>query len=341
MRRTTAAWVLGAAVALLSGRAAATENKGDTGGKGGLGPQEKVESTTTGPDTSTVVPIQRNVDSSKKTEQEKPWEIGASFETHRMFIQDDGAGNNKVFNTFAAYALYRITDRDTLGIQEFVTEGFIADPGEPATQAADPAVTYTHGVPLPRDFLFRVSASLSAPMSLQSQKSGLITSPHLTLGLNKKVGRYINVSANVTGGLFIARYAEQEGGGANPLASVSAGLNAEVMMPFHEPLSFGVSVSDIYAWFYNVQSGDQSITAPGVVADATYPNQPVFQQYGGEIYGRYTLPTLAGAKGDISVSVADGDPGLGYNNYLHDGIGYTYLAYRLTGEVYAALTLRY
>jgi hypothetical protein len=339
MRRTTAAWVLGAALALLSGRAAATENKGDTGGKGGLGPQAPVENTTTGSDTSTVVPIQREVSSSKKTEQEKPWEIGATFETHRMFVQDDGAGSNKVFNTFAAYALYHLTEHDTFGIQEFVNEGFYADPGEPGTQAADPAVTYAHSVPLPRDFLFSARLSLSAPMSLQSQKAGLITAPHLGFGLNKKLGRYVNISANVTGGVFITRYAEQEGGGTNPLGSVSGGLSAEVMMPFHEPLSFGVTVNDIYAWYYNVQS---SVPPEyGVVADATYPNQPTFQQYGGEIWGRYTLPTLAGAKGDISVSVADGDPGLGYNSYLHDGIGYTYLAYRLTGEVYAAITLRY
>ena len=208
-------------------------------------------------------------------------------------------------------------------------------------QGSDPALTYTHSVSLPRDFVFAATGSLSAPVSLTSQKAGLITAPHLSLSLSKRIGRYVNVSAHISGGVFITRYAEQEGGGTNPLADVAGGLSTEVIMPFHEPLSFGFTINDRYGWFYNVQSSDQSVVAPGVVADATYPNQPVSQQYGGEIWGRYTLPTLAGAKSDFQISVADGDPSLGYNSYLHQGVGYMYLYYRLTGEVYGALTIRY
>ena len=340
MGRTKAAWVLGAALALVSSRATATENKGDTGGKGGLGPV--TSETTTNPADSTV-PIQRTIDSTnKKQEQEKPWEVGVNFEDHRMFIQDDGAGVNKVFNSFAIFGTYRLTEHDSVGIQEFFLEDFIADPGETGVRAADVAVTYSHSIALPRDFLFSAMGSLSAPTSLTSQKQGLITAPHLTLGLNKRIGKYINVSAHVSGGVFIARYASQEGGGANPLASVSGGLNAEVTMPFHEPLSFGISVTDVYAWFYEVQSSNPSIISNGVVNDGTYPNnQPVQQQYGGWIYGRYNLPALAGIKSDLEVTVGDGNPSLSYNSYLHSGIGYMYLGYRLTGEVYAALTVRY
>ena len=73
-------------------------------------------------------------------------------------------------------------------------------------------------------------------------------------------------------------------------------------MPFHEPLSFGISASTSYNWLYNVQSGDPSVVSNGVVADATYQNQPIQQTYGGEIYARYTLPTLAGVKSDITVA---------------------------------------
>ena len=150
----------------------------------------------------------------------------------------------------------------------------------------------------------------------------------------------MNVSAHLSGGVFITRYAEQEGGGANPLANVGGGLSAEVIMPFHEPLSFGLTVNDQYAWFYPVQSSDQSIIANGVVADGTYVNQPIFQQYGGWIFGG-TRSLAGGREERLRGDVGDGDPGLGYNNYLHDGIGYTYLYYRLTGEVYGALTVRY
>jgi hypothetical protein len=341
MRVTTAAWALGAAFAFVSGTAIAAETKGDTGSKGGLGPEATApkEVSPTGPDTT--VPIQRNVDTSKKSEQTKAWELGATFETHRMFVQDDGSGANKVFNTWAIYGLYRLTDHDTLGVQEFFTENFLVDPGETGVQAQDVALTYTHSVPLPRDFLFTVTGSLSAPTSLGSQKAGLLTAPHLSFGLNKKLGRYVNVSAHLSGGVFITRYAEQEGGGANPLGNIAGGLSAEVIMPFHEPLSFGATVTDSYAWFYPVQSSDSSVVANGVEGDGTYINQPIFQQYGAWLYGRYTLPSLAGAKSDFEVDVGDGDPSLGYNNYLHDGIGYTYLYSRLTGEVYAALTVRY
>jgi hypothetical protein len=341
LRITSAVWACGAAFALFSSTAGAVENKGDTGGKGGLGPEATApkEESPAGPDS--LVPIQRQVDTSKKSEQTKPWEIGASFETHRMFIQGDGAGGNKVFNFWGLYALYRLGDHDTLGLQEFMTEGFLVDQGETGVQAQDVALTYTHSVSLPRDFVFSVTGSVSAPTSYTSQKAGLITAPHLSLSLNKKLGRYINVSAHLSGGVFISRYAEQEGGGTNPLGNIGGGLSAEVIMPFHEPLSFGASVSDSYAWFYPVQSSDQNVISNGVVADQTYINQPVFQQYGAWVYGRYTLPALAGAKSDFEVDVGDGDPGIGYNNFLHDGIGYTYLYYRMTGEVYAALTVRY
>ena len=92
MLRTKAAWVLGAALALVSSRATATDTKGDTGGKGGTGPGSTPalnEGAT--PDTGQhSAGFAANGDlATKKAEAEKPWELGASFETHRMFVQDD------------------------------------------------------------------------------------------------------------------------------------------------------------------------------------------------------------------------------------------------------------
>jgi hypothetical protein len=344
MRRTKAGSILavgaGAALLLVSSLASATDNKGDTGGKGGLGPQTSAPDTTSNVDETAVLPITRSVDraNNNRQEQEKPWEVGAVFETHRAFLQDDLASGNLVYNVYSAYIRYRITDNDSIGIRESVQEDFIADPGEPGARADDVAITYTRSVPLPRHFLFSVTGSLSAPTSLSSQKAGLITAPRLALSLDKRFGRYIDVSAHVVGGVFIDRYAEAEGGESpNLLGTLTLGVGAEVVMPFHEPLSFGISATTSYIWSYDVQGA----TSNGTTQDAQYPNQPVQQTYGGEIYARYVLPTLAGLKSDIQIAIADGDPGIGGTNYLHDGVGYTYLYNPQNAGMYAALAVRY
>jgi hypothetical protein len=344
MRRTKAGSILGAvlgtAIALVSGRATAAETKGDTGGKGGLSPKGTTAGEESSPDTA--IPLQRNVDrGNTKAEEEKPWELGATFETHRSLVQDDLVnGAPKVYNLFGVYGLYRLTQNDAISLREYFTEGFVADPGETGVRADDISLAYTHSVPLPRNFLFSATGSLSAPTSLTSQKQGLITAPRLNLAINKRFGRYISAGANLGGGVWIDRYAEAEGGAANPLAQVAGTLFAEVIMPFHEPLSIGASASTGYFWLYNVQSGDPAVVQPGVVADANYPNQPVTQTYGAEIHVRYALPTLAGVKSDILIAADDGGPGLN-DSVLHDGVGYLYLFDREQAEVYASFTVRY
>jgi hypothetical protein len=112
-------------------------------------------------------------------------------------------------------------------------------------------------------------------------------------------------------------------------------------MPFHEPLIFGVDATTSYTWFYNVHSGDPSVISNGVAQDPQFSTQPIQQSYGGEIFARYTLPTLAGVKSDFQIALAQGDPELGYTSFLHDGIGYTYLFFRQTSEVYATLSVSY
>ena len=53
------------------------------------------------------------------------------------------------------------------------------------------------------------------------------------------------------------------------------------------------------------------------------------------------MPTFSGVKSDISLAYAQGDPTIGYTNFLHDGVGHAYLGYRQTSEVYASLGMRY
>jgi hypothetical protein len=348
MMRTRAAFGIATAVLLASTSAFATDTgKGETGGKGGLGPGNS----SAAPPGADTVPlgngsqntINNNPDLLTRKSEEKPWEVDVTFETHRMIRQDDleGAGANKVFNDLGIYGSYNLSDNDRIGIHEFFTENFIADEGESGIRADDITATYTRIQRLPKDFSFSALFALSAPTSLVSQKQGLITAPSLALTLSKRIGRYVSVSARGGGAFFIVRYRETEGGNANPELSLRFGLDAEVVMPFYERVSIGASASTAWLWQYNVASGDPNVVANGVVQDPTFSTQPVQQSYGGELYARYELPNLAGVKSDFLISLAQGDPELGFAQELHGGIGYTYLFFRTDAEVYAAFTARY
>ncbi len=70
-------------------------------------------------------------------------------------------------------------------------------------------------------------------------------------------------------------------------------------------------------------------------------SQPMQQSYGGEVYIRYAFPNLMGAKTDLTVAVANGDPTLGYGSTLHDGVEHIYGAFRQTAEFYAVFGARY
>ncbi len=350
--RTTAAFGFAAALVLASTSAFAAEGKtekGESGGKGGLGPGAPPQTTTGVGD---IVPLgnasQGNTavnpdEASRAKEKKKSWEVGATFETHRMIRQDDleGAGASKVFNDFGVYATYSLTEHDRIGLRDYFYERFLADQGESGIRSDDVTATYTRTQKLPKDFSFAGTFALNAPTSFSSQKMGLITAPGLVLQLDKRIGRYVGLSARASTGFFIVKYREAEGGLQNPEFRLGFSLEAEVIMPFHEPLSIGISAQTSYIWFYNVASGDPNVVSPGVVQDNQFANQPISQSYGGEIFARYNLPTLAGVKSDFTLALAQGDPSLGYASVLHDGVGYTYLFFRQTSEVYASFTVRY
>jgi hypothetical protein len=345
--RTRVAFGFGAALLLATSGAWATDTKGDVGGKGGNGPGE---APTDNNSTTGIVPFDQaernqNPDLNKKREEQKSWDIGADFETHRLIRQDDldyqGNAANKVFNVFGLFADYRLTSHDIITVRDLLTESFIAEQGESGLRTGDIGFSYTHILPLPRDFTLSGTLAIDAPISYQSQKSSQIIDPTLVLGLSKRFGRYINLVGHVSGGVFVDKYAEAEGGATNPLAHLGVGLGVQVVMPFHEPLLIGITATTSYTWFYNVNSGDPGVVQPGVVQDSQFQSQPIQQSYGGEIFARYTLPTLAGVKSDIQLAFAQGDPALGYTSFLHDGVGYTYLFFRDTSEIYATFSVSY
>src|SRR6516162_5564400 len=104
-------------------------------------------------------------------------------------------------------------------------------------------------------------------------------------------------------------------------------------MPFHEALTIGLDGYTGYTWVYDVH--DTTVYPDGQPVGPGTPTPYVGQVYGGEVYIRYAFPTFYGIKSDLTLAVANGDPALGYNSVLHDGIAHVYGYFRLYGEFYA------
>ncbi|HEY6463700.1 MAG TPA: hypothetical protein VIY73_26205, partial [Polyangiaceae bacterium] len=331
--------------------------KGDTGGgKGGLGPSN---STTSGAAGTAEAPAELDtsgqafggrstqnpdVTNNKKVE-EKPWEVGATFETHRLLRQDynlDGTGALKVFNVLYAVAKYSLTDYDTILLSGGGYQYFLADSGESGFRSTDLSLGYTHMFQLPARFRLRTAVGATIPISYDSQLASNITSPSVSVALSRKFGD-LALEARITGRYFWDRYTTANAiGGSNnndtsgsgqPNTEWSAGaaISAEYDMPFYRPLSAGVALVDSYVGFYNVGQcpadsglgqayGGGANSCPGATTNKAIDNNPWQQSYGGEVFVRYVMPDLGGFKSDLTVALANGDPSLGYPSVLHDGI---------------------
>jgi hypothetical protein len=242
-------------------------------------------------------------------------------------------------------------------LRGYVFERFVADQGETGFRLDDMIVSYTRRIPFPQDFTLRVTPWFLIPLSFGSRLQSMYTSSRLAFDLEKKLGRYVTADLRTRGDVFFYKYrtsgpidtnpdgTPQAGGTPNPKYSLGVAAEVEVAMPFHEALSLGADVGTGYTWYYqpvNVQNDTNvSVQQNGVVGDPTYSSQPIQQSYYGEVFVRYTMPSLAGMKSDLVVALANGDPSLGSVSVLHDGVGHVYLGYRQNAEVYAAFTLRY
>jgi hypothetical protein len=342
--------------------AAAAPSKGDTGGKGGPGPENSTQSGAEGTASTPVTSVdtteiqyrnrstQNPDEAAARAYQEKPWEVAATYELHRLFIQEDlnGAGSQKVFQLLGVSAKYLLTPNDAITLFGGATEGYLADPTESGVRAQDLSLQYAHVFTLPEKFKLRAAGSVTAPISYFSQLASNITTPSISVGLSRRFGD-LSVSATVRGAYFWDRYTTPEslnannngptGGDPNTKYVLGGLLSAEYNLPFHRPLSFGIAASDTYYWYYDVGQCPANSGNPTCqpVKDPQFSNQPWQQSYGGEIYGRYALPDLAGFRSDLTVAVGNSNP----NFVLHDGIVHPYLLFRDTAEVYFALAGRY
>jgi hypothetical protein len=361
MRVISAGVVIGAL--FVASFANAAEGKGDTGGKGGAttGTTPSSEGTT-GAETGVST---RPTEAGQEGEDErnpdminpfapsyKPWEVGVSFETHRLVYQNDlaggdalngspdsGAGANKGVNDFEAYVRYDITKHDRVSVRAFLFERFLVDDGETGVRFDDMLFTYTHNIPLPKKFNLDIGLSLTAPTSFDSRLAGTVTQPRLSIGVDRRFGP-LGLSLRTSAQYDIQTNATwgnngQDGGAPTSVFHVSLIGDAELHMPFYEPLSVGVGLFDGYVWYHNIPAQLQ------VVQDQTFPTQPVQQSYGGEAYVRYLMPTAFGFKPDLTLAYAMGDPAVGYTSILHEGVGHVYLGYREQASVYLNLAVRY
>jgi hypothetical protein len=336
-----------ATAALLASATAAAEPagkessvKGDrtSGGGAPAGPGEQ------GPAPSIEDSRRLNADRAQGTgAAEKPWEVVAGWEGHRLIRQSDleGAAPDKYLNYYSASVAWDFTKKDRVAVNAGVYQRFIADPNETGLRMDDTELRYRRLVPLPQDFTFTPSASVFFPTSFVSWRESLIVAPRAQLRLDKKFGEYVNVDAKVNGTYYWERYNTMSNGGTfpNPLVRLGGAVGAEVAMPFHKPLSFEIVASNYYQWYHNATSTMPNLPGAGqagVTTTNTPSTQPASQAYGGEVRARYTFPALWGIESDAMIAYAR-DPG----STLHDGITHLYLFYRLQSEVYAALSAKF
>jgi hypothetical protein len=342
--------------------------KGETGGKGGPGPSS---STTSGAGGSAEqggnIDVSQqavggkstqnpDVAGAQKTEQ-KPWEVSATFETHRLIRQSfvaEGLGSVKTFNVLFATAKYDITDNDVITLAGGAYQFFLADSTESGFRATDLSLSYTRYVDLPEKFRLRATGTLTAPVSFDSQLASNITTPSVSAALSRRFGDLL-LQFNLRGSYFWDRYTSANcigcstnpqdsnsgSGQPNPKWAAGGSFSAEYSMPFHRPLSLGAAISDSYVWYYDVGQCPAGTQCFGATTNPTTDGQPFQQSYGGEVFVRYLIPDLSGFKSDLTLALANGDPTLGYPSVLHDGVVHPYVMYYNSAEVYFAFEGRY
>ncbi len=348
-----------------AGAGSGAGQKGDTGGKGGVGPEGSTAAGAGGSaeqggntDTSLVQLSKSGVNpdtTTNKAQKEKPWEIGGGFETHHLLEGNflTTSADVKTINIYSLYGRYNLTSDDTISLGGGASQALQADPGETGFRLFDLTLAYTHRFALPEKFNLATSASLTAPISYYSQLASNITTPGVGVVLSRRFGDLF-VAFNIRGSVFLDRYTSADSttnssapGGTtgteqtNPKAALGGALTAEYTMPFHRPWSIGAAVTDSYIWYYQVGAPPADTAFPGATSNPTTDGQPMQQSYSGEIFTRYILPDLQGFKSDITLALANGDPTTGNLSVLHDGVVHPYVLFYNSAEVYVALTGRY
>ncbi len=272
----------------------------------------------------------------------KSWEVGATLESHALLIRNDlqGAANNKLVNFLFLYGRWQPTSHDAIELRTYVYERFLADPGETGVRSDDTALVYFHYFDLPNNWKARVYGALTAPTSFTAEKMSLYTAPRLGGALSWQYGP-LQLEAIGFGETFWVKYGQMAGGNPNPQWHVAGILNAEVQLP-KLPLVLGGSLVSHRYWYYPVGGPPASAEAfNGAVQDRQFASQPMQGAYGAQLFTRWDMPKLAGIAPDFTVAYAQGDSTLGYTSTLHDGLVHSYVFWRTSSQVYAALSAKF
>jgi hypothetical protein len=190
--------------------------------------------------------------------------------------------------------------------------------------------------------LLRIQPRVDIGLSYESIKlSSLIAAPRIGVSAQRDFGP-LNIYALVYGYLYLEKYDSYVGGDANPKSSLAALVQATFTVPHLRALEIGALGTASVIWYHEVHDDGSNalIRELGSTSDALTPSQPFTNDFGGEVFVRYTLPTdVVGS--DILIAYADGDPTIGYQGLRHDGVGRFNLFYRHVAELYAAVTVRY
>ena len=357
-----AALAVGLAVSAVPSSAFATGGvggRGETGGKGGLGPSSpggSDVSSASGDTGATTDTLQQPLggayrDVTERPPAERPWEVVADFETHRLLQENylaEGVGKVQTFNVLDLAGYYFITPDDRIRLEGVAFQYFLADTGESGLRMDDAELEYSHVFHLPGELALRASLGVTAPLAFDSQLASNITSPFAKLKLLRIFGD-LTVAFGLSARDYIDRYSSSASLGVDAAGNPAGGqpnlnwrfggsLAAEYDLPFFRPISLGVSVADFYLLYYGVGSCPYDTMCYGATSDAQFgSSQPVQQSYGEDVYVRYVLPDLSDFHSNIVLTLANGDPTLGYPSVLNDGMQHPYFLYYDTAEVYLAL----
>ena len=284
----------------------------------------------------------------------KNWQVRATAEYHHLIRDNDlstgpssqpstgdAANKNVLYYLLGAY--WEPTPKDRFTVQWGVYQRFLADQGETGVRSDDAAVAYTRVVPLPEKVTLRIQPRVDIGLSYDSVVlSSLIAAPRLGVSIDRDFGP-LNLYALTYGYVYLERYTSYAGGNPNPQSSVAGLLEATFTVPRYTQLQFGILGVASTVWYHQVKDdgSNLSVTQYASTSDPLTPNQPFQNTFGGEIFARYTFPRVRGVGSDVLVAYADGDPTIGYQDFLHDGVGRFNLFYRHVSEFYADLTFRY
>jgi len=271
----------------------------------------------------------------------KPWEVSVGYSTHRLIYNNDleGVAANQFANSFDASIDYSITKHDHVAVRAYVMERFLADAGETGWRFDDMNFSYGHDFSLPEKFKLGAGLSATAPTSYYSQLASQYTTLRASLSLDRRFGA-LSLGFRTYAQWDVQKYssydASQNGGAPTSVFGAGFAGDAELHMPFHDPLTLALGAGTGYGWVHAVPGQNPA------AQDQYFPNtQPVNQSYGFEASLRYALPSLFGVKSDVTVGYGDGGPGVGYSSVLHDGVGHLYLGFRTASDIFLSLSAAY